>query len=283
MRPESFTFRDGSTNQINHYTETASDRPLFLLLPAMGVRASYYPLFAERLVAAGVQVVSVDFRGLGESNVRASRQVDFGYETLIQDLKEVVDHLKKVYPQAPIYLLGHSLGGQIGLLYAARYPEGFDGVALVASCSVYAGSWQGFGKLRILFASRFFSLMSQILGFHHGKYLGFGGREARTVMRDWGFNAIDGRYQPKGSDFDYEAALGERLIPVLAINIEGDDFAPIKATQHLLNKLSSQAPKQYHLYTKEVAGHKLNHFNWVKYSEGLVPILQKWLRASADL
>jgi len=279
MRPESFTFRDGSTNQINHYTETPSDRPLFLLLPAMGVRASYYPLFAERLVATGVQLVSVDYRGLGESNVRASRQVDFGYETLIQDLKEIVDHLKKVYPKAPIYLLGHSLGGQIGLLYAARYPQGFAGIAIVASCSVYAASWKSFGKLRILFASRFFLLMSRLLGYHHGKYLGFGGREARTVIADWCFNAWDGRYRPKDSDFDYETALGERLIPVLAINIEGDDFAPVKATQHLLNKLSPQAPKQYELYTQEAAGHKLNHFNWVKYSERLVPVLGDWVRA----
>lgn len=275
MRPESFTFRDGSSNQLNHFGESG---PLLLILPAMGVRASYYPLLAERLGEAGMQVVSVDFRGLGESNVRASRQVDFGYETLIQDLHEVVSHLKKTHPDTPLYLLGHSLGGQIGLLYAARYPQQFAGLSIVASCSVYYGSWSGMGRLRILFASNFFRLMSIVFGFHRGKSLGFGGREARTLMRDWWFNAVDGRYQPKGSEFDYEAALGELSTPTLALTIEGDDFAPLKATEHLLNKLSAQAPKTYQTYTQKAAGHKLNHFNWVKHSEGLMPILKHWIK-----
>ncbi len=119
--------------------------------------------------------------------------------------------------------------------------------------------------------------MSQIVGFHQGKYLGFGGREARTVMRDWGLNAIDGRYLPKGSDFDYEAALGKLSSPTLAINIEDDDFAPKKATEHLLSKLSSQAPKTYQTYTHEAAGVKLDHFNWVKHHKALVPMIADWI------
>ncbi|MEL7531955.1 MAG: alpha/beta fold hydrolase [Bacteroidota bacterium] len=279
MRPESFTFRDGSSNQLNHLGEKG---PLVLLLPAMGVRASYYPLLAERLVAAAMQFVSVDYRGLGKSSERASRKVDFGYESLVQDLHEIVSHLKSTYPDRPLYLIGHSLGGQIGLLYAARYPQQFTGLAVIASCTVYYKSWSGIGRLRILFASQFFRLMSRIIGFHQGKYLGFGGREARTVMRDWGFNAMDGRYLPKGSKFDYEAAMAKLTTPALAITIEGDDFAPLKATEHLLNKLSPQAPKTYQTYTQTAAGHKLDHFNWVKHSEGLVPILKNWIAESTQ-
>ncbi|MEL6841624.1 MAG: alpha/beta fold hydrolase [Bacteroidota bacterium] len=277
MRQEVFQYRDGTSNQIQHFADQPGTQPLLVIMPALGVRASYYPRFAERLVEEGFQVASVDWRGLGESSIRPSRKVNYSYETLVQDLREVLLHLREQYPGAPVILLGHSLGGQIGLLCAGRYPELFDGMMLVASCSVYYKSYDAKVKYQVLLGTRLFRLTNLLFGYHPGKYLGFGGREARGVIRDWCFNGLDGRYILYESDFDYEAALTKLKLPTLAVTVEGDELAPKPATEHLLGKMASDAPVQFESYTQKAAGSKLNHFSWVKQYEALIPILSGWL------
>ncbi|MEL7340148.1 MAG: hypothetical protein AAGM67_06650, partial [Bacteroidota bacterium] len=147
----------------------------------------------------------------------------------------------------------------------------------VASCSVYYKSYPPKMRFQISVASRVFKVTNFLFGYHPGKFLGFGGKEARGVIRDWCFNGLDGRYILHETDFDYEAALAKLCLPVLAITVEGDELAPKSATEHLLGKMTSDAPRQYESYTQKAAGNKLNHFNWVKQHEGLVPILSSWL------
>ena len=53
-----------------------------LVLPAMGVEASYYRPVVEQIVGAGLAVVTADLRGHGLSEVRARRGVDYGYHEL---------------------------------------------------------------------------------------------------------------------------------------------------------------------------------------------------------
>ena len=96
---------------------------IILILPAMGVKASYYAPLAKNLVSKGITAMSVDLRGLGTYSIRPSRKVDFGYLEMIEDLKTVVHFIKKNYPKQKIYGLGHSLGGQIAALAQAKYPD----------------------------------------------------------------------------------------------------------------------------------------------------------------
>ena len=49
---------------------------------------------------------------------------------MIEDLKTITEHVKQQFPNQKIYALGHSLGGQIGALAQAKYPNLFDGLIL---------------------------------------------------------------------------------------------------------------------------------------------------------
>ena len=280
MSPQSISiqFRDGATNQLTHFAAENSSG-LICCFPALGVRASYYRPLAEYLALLGWDVITVDWRGHGHSSVRPSRTVDFGYETLVEDMVEVFEKVSSQFPKQKPFLLGHSLGGQIGSLYASQYPDMIKGMMLVASCMVYHTGWEGNGEWKVHLSTRLFPFLAKVVGHFPGKTVGFGGKEARTTMIDWGNNGRTGMYQLVDSQTDYDADLKKLVLPVIAVSLEGDDFAPQKAVRNLTGKYSPEAAITHrHLLQSETSG-KLGHFGWVKQANSVGNTLDKWMRS----
>src|SRR5215468_12250200 len=74
---------------------------------------------AGGLAAAGVAVLRFDFTGLGSS------EGDFAntnFSSNVEDLIRAADYLRSHY-EAPVVLIGHSLGGTAVLAAAERIPE----------------------------------------------------------------------------------------------------------------------------------------------------------------
>ena len=156
------------TVDITVFTNGNSTSPIILILPAMGVKASYYEPFVNQLIDNGLTAISADLRGLGLSSVRPSSKMDFGYLDMVEDLKIITDTIKKQFPTQKIYGLGHSLGGQIAALAQAKYPKLLDGLILVAANSVYYKGWSG--KQRY---SNLFGYYSCILSDKRSNYFSF--------------------------------------------------------------------------------------------------------------
>ena len=208
-RTEKISFEDGHEIEIQIYS--ADNSITYLFMPALGVRASYYPPFVEALQKEGINVVLMDYRGKGTSSLRASRKVDFGYEVLIQDMAKIVDRIHEMFPGTKLVVGGHSLGGQVGCLLAARYPEKVAGILKITSCLVYHKGWSGWGNVQVRIAGTIFPLIAGLVGYFPGEKVGFGGREGKTLMKDWGRNALTGRYNLAGTTFNYESALSNTL------------------------------------------------------------------------
>lgn len=276
----SITLRDGSLLGTTWYPAEGQPKAAIICLPAMGVRASYYQSFAEQLQKAGYTAITVDHRGHGLSSLRPSRQVDFGYETMVQDLHEVVQEVRYELPKNTLVLAaGHSLGGQMASLCAARYPDDFDGAILLAACLVHYEGWDGWQAQRVRLAGHLFYPLSKLVGYFPGNIIGFGGREARTVMYDWCYNLLYGKYRPAGSQFDYEAGLGRSRVPILAISIVDDDMAPQRAVQNLCAKFSTnQQVTELHIEL-DLYGDKNNpHFSWVKSPSTIIKQIESWFQ-----
>ena len=160
--------------------------------------------------------------GIGDSSVRASRSNDFGYHTLILDLKQIIEFSEHRFPNHSITLIGHSLGGQIASLFTAQYPDRVDDLILITACNVYYKGWEN--QMRVILAGRLFPLISSMLGYFPGHLFNFSGRETMTVMRDWASNALTGKYQLKGSSFNYDSALHKLEKRILAFSVENDQF-----------------------------------------------------------
>lgn len=264
---------------VRAYAQQESDSPVVVLLPAMGVPAGYYEPFVHQLHRRGHTVISFDHRGHGESAPSASPRVRFGYQELVDDLDAVLDLVERAYPRAPRFLLGHSLGGQIAMLYAATRPTRLDGVGLVAAGSVWYRAFRGAGAVCTLIGAQVIVGLTTLLGYWPGHRLGFGGRQPARLMADWARQCRTGRFAPTGADVDYERKLRELRLPVLAVSIEGDPLAPSTAVDDLSGKARHSVRTRRH-YTRADAGtDRLDHFVWARGGEPLSWWVDEWVRA----
>ena len=181
----SYSVAPGIESAFRVFRSEAGDAPLVLCLSALGARAAYYEPLARELAARGCHAVTADLRGLGESSVRPGRRCDWGYRELVEeDLPALFSAAERVLGPAPKIVLGHSLGGQLGLLHASAHPGKTAAVALVASGAIDFRGFSFPSNLKILASVQAIRLVSSVLGYFPGTRLGFGGTEARTVMRD---------------------------------------------------------------------------------------------------
>ncbi|WP_432905420.1 alpha/beta hydrolase family protein [Micromonospora matsumotoense] len=260
---QEFVDVDGARIGIQVYPEPGGTPagPAVVIWPAMGVRARYYRPFATALRDAGLAVIVADLRGTGVSTPPPSRACRYGYRELAADVGAVLDALKPRLDGRPTLLLGHSLGGQAALLHLALHgTDRVDGLALLAVGVPYWRSYPGPRGYGVLPYSQGIAAVAGVLGVWPG--WGFGGRQARGVIRDWAGTARTGRL-PTLDGVDGEAAVGRLTLPVLAVSVDDDQYTPHPVVDHLCAKLTA-APVTRHRYTVAEAGAPLDHFRWVR-------------------
>jgi predicted alpha/beta hydrolase len=269
--------KDGARSSITVFAGDFSlASPVLICMPAMGVTAKFYEPLALPVLKEGWHLVTADLRGNGLSSVRASREVSFGYHEMVTfDWPAVVEKVRALFPGAPLYILGHSLGGQLSTLYLAANPGACPGLILVATPSVYYKGWDFPLNLGVLAGTQFACAIAGILGYFPGRKIGFGGTEARGVIRDWSHTGRTGRYEPAGSPVDFERLLGDLELPVLSISFEGDLLAPERAVRNLCVKMKRCRISHLHL-----SGEDLGHLEWVRNPQPVIENIRRWMRES---
>jgi predicted alpha/beta hydrolase len=239
-------------------------RASLLWLPALGVAARHYLPFAEALAARGIAVFVHEWRGSGTSNLRAGREHDWGYrELLLHDLPASEAVVAGSVPAARRIIGGHSLGGQLACCRLALAPEAAQALWLVASGAPY---WRAFPAPRcylLPLAYRFLPWLARLRGALPGRTVGFGGNEARGVIRDWARTGLTGRYAGDGIDADLEASMSQLRVPVRALVLTDDWLGPESSLRFLLRKLPHSSAEVDVLDTRSLATHA-DHFAWMK-------------------
>lgn len=283
MEKRKIQYRDKTSNLVTIFHAKEDSKTTLICLPAMGVRASFYELLALNLSGQGFTVITADWRGHGHSSVRPSRTTDFGYEDIIMDVKELMEHTNEWFPNTKKLIVGHSLGGQIGSLFASRYFNIISGLILITSCSVYYKGWNKWDAFKLRLAGNIFYPISRIIGHFPGNKIGFGGSEARTFMKDWCYNAIYGKYKLSDSGYDYEIALSKLRTTVLSISIDNDYLASKDAVENLYKKFNGQSTILHlHLTSKETEIAPLNHFSWAKKPDYFIRLIQNWISTNVE-
>jgi predicted alpha/beta hydrolase len=265
-------------NATVYPTDVVTD-PVLIFLSALGTPAKVYRHFGREMSKHGVQVCAPDWRGIGSSSIRAGRASDFGYRHLLElDLTALIGIVRQQFPNAPLWLGGHSLGGQLAMLGAAANPAGITGVVLIASGSVHLHCYQGKLRWGVRLLAWLSGLTGLLWGYFPGSRIGFGGREAAGVMRDWSHVAVTGQYHPVGSEVDYENRLRSLRIPVLAITFAADAWSPTLAAKALLGKVPDSTQSHWKWSASDTAGVALDHYSWLKQPTLVAPEVAKHMR-----
>jgi len=266
---------------IFNHSRPHTRAPVFICLPAMGVAARFYAPFAEALAkaTAGAAVLA-DLRGQGESPTLARRGARFGYHDIVaEDIPSLISAIAAQFPGRPLYLVGHSLGGQLGTLASVHAAPGLAGLILVASGTAHYRAWPKALRWRAGITVQAVRFVAALLPWYPGRLLGFGGDQPRRLMADWSHNARTGRYRIAGSRIDYEEALHDLVLPILSVEIRGDPVAPTGATSELLAKLASCAIQRRQIDGVTADAPWRRHFSWARRPDAVVAEINVWMRA----
>ncbi|GAB2656050.1 alpha/beta fold hydrolase [Arenimonas aestuarii] len=248
-----------------------------LFLPALGVPADKYDSFAQALGEHGVATAVPDWRGTGSSDWRAARGRDWGYGQLLDhDLPTALDAL----PTDLRWCLGgHSLGGQFAAMLAALKPDRCEGLALVATGVPDWRSYRGGKRWGIAGLAHALPLITRVVGHYPGERLGFAGREAGGLMRDWSRTVRRGRYADYGETTGLEAALARVSCPALGVHFEHDTLVPEPTLHHLLEKLGPGS-RRIEGFDAGRLGTKADHFRWMREPAAVAAVVADWLPVS---
>jgi len=123
---ESFVEIDGARLHIQDYG--TSGKPPIVCVHGGGANAHWYDFVAGGFTA-DYHVRGIDLRGHGDSDWDKSDPPGYGYSRHAADL----DELTKKLGLRDFVLIGHSMGGAISSMYAARYPGRVKALIIVDS------------------------------------------------------------------------------------------------------------------------------------------------------
>ena len=260
---------DSGTAQLalRVYDAAAPVRASVVIGGAMGVQQGYYAAFAEWLSGQGFRVITFDYRGSGDSlpdtpdgRLRGFKADLFDWAS---DYEAVVDAAKAALPDAPLYLLGHSLGAQLpGLL---NNPHKIDGLLSIASGSGY---WHDNAPQlkRLVWYFWFFlvPLATYLCGYFPGRKLKKVGDLPAGVILQWRRWCLDPRYSVGAEGEAARLSYAQVQFPVLALSMSDDEMMTWRGTQNLIN-LYTAAPRRFERITPaELGVRRIGHFGFFR-------------------
>ncbi len=120
--------RDKSEHFVRSFVPQ-SPKAIFILIHGKGEHSGRYMQFGNELEKSGYAVYAPDLRGHGKTGGRIGHTAP--RKTILDDVGEIVLYAKIRHPDLPVFMYGHSMGGNIILTYRHRRPDGIK--AFIAS------------------------------------------------------------------------------------------------------------------------------------------------------
>ena len=122
----------GPAGALHHrvWLPPSAPKGVVVLIHGLAEHSGRYTHVGEHLAARGWVVHAFDYRGHGRSPGLRVHVDRFG--DLLDDTAAVLEAARRRHPGLPVFVVGHSLGGLIALLYALAHPDGLAGVAVTS-------------------------------------------------------------------------------------------------------------------------------------------------------
>lgn len=254
-------------------------RPLVIINAATSVRCRYYSRFADYLFAQGFDVLTYDYRGIGESRPTSMRGLRASWSDWGRlDFEAMLQYAAEQFPGQPVDVVGHSFGGwAIGLAPSAVQVRRVVMVgAQFAYWRDYAADqrWRLFAKWHVLMP-----VLARLLGYFPGKRLGWLEDTPAGVALDWATPTPRYEQRPSGRRLP-ALPFAEVGAATLAISLTDDPFGTVAATERLLAYLAHAAPAHLRIAPVDISVDEIGHFAFFhdRFRQTLWPIALGWLQ-----
>ncbi|MBP5952066.1 alpha/beta fold hydrolase [Pseudomonas sp. P42] len=258
-------------------------RPVVILNAATSVHCRHYSRFAAYLFANGFDVITYDYRGIGESRRGSIKGLNASWTDWgALDFEAMLRRAQREFPGQPIDVVGHSFGGcAAGLGESGQVIRRLVSVgAQFAYWRDYAPEqrWRMFGKWHLLMP-----LLTLFCGYFPGKRLGWLEDTPAGVVRDW--STPTARYERRPSGRAMLARTGQLPFAnvraqTLAISISDDPYGTIAAIERLLSYFSHAPKTHLRIAPQDIGEQQVGHFAFFRsaYQATLWPIALNWLQ-----
>ncbi len=268
---------DGSVTPMQVYRPKGEPKAIVVFFPGFGMGARYYWPMAQELCDRGYGVLVSELHGQGEQTAKPTRRNQWGYNELASnDFPEAVATARAEFETSgerlPVYLMCHSMGGQIGSLYLSRPEADVDGMITVGSGTPHHIRFTGDERRRLRLGGPVMWTVSRLLGYWPAgpwDLAGYGRQSGRHV-REWAMFARDGRLRPTTADMDYGREMPKVTTPVLMLTCDGDRDCTPESAMDLASRLPEAARFEF-------LDHRLGHNRWAREPEAVADRFERWL------
>lgn len=247
-------------------TEFISDMPngnCVIIASATGVKQNYYNNFATFLADNHYSVYTFDYGGIGDSKSGPlSKFSTTATDWAKNDFETVVKHVKSKNPNSKLFIITHSIGGQlIGLVPSNNL---FDGIIMVASQSGSWTHWKGFDRLKMQFL--WYALIpsfSKIFNYLPSSHLTRMEDLPKGMALEWAkwckkpnyhFDCIDNVKE------DYDKI----KCKIKSYSIDNDFYATVSAIDWIASQFKKSEVTRVHLKAEEFGVKDIGHFGFFR-------------------
>ena len=291
-RPDSQTLTipavDGYPLHARIWRQSEAAAPVVIINPATSVLSRYYSRFASYLHSHGFHVVCYDYRGIGESRPQQLRHFQAnGLDWGGQDFEGVLRYVIGAFPDSPIQLVAHSVGGL--LVGLAPSSHRIERVFAMGSQFAY---WPDYAaNRRVPMYLRWHIVMpiiTALFGYFPGMRLGWLEDTPTGIVQDW--NAAterleqtwknDARLRTPEQQQALVAQYGRVAADWLAFTVTDDPFGTEVATHRLLDYYRGSNRQHLRLDPAQLDGQGIGHFAYfhARYADSLWPVALQWLQ-----
>ena len=236
-----------------------------LIAGAMGVKQDYYADFAAWLAAQGYAAMSFDYRGMGESlpagrSLRGFRADLFDWA---RDIDAAIDALLARHPDAPLFVVGHSLGAQLPGLLRHR-----DRIAGLVSVAAGSGYWRDnapqLKRIVLYFWHVLVPVAVAIAGYFPGKRIGKVGDLPRGVVMQWRRWCLHPRYHVGAEGEAVRQRFAAARFPVVALSITDDELMTERGTRVLIDCYENAPRQLQRIAPADVGAQRIGHFGFFR-------------------
>jgi predicted alpha/beta hydrolase len=235
-----------------------------LMVPAMGVTQTFYAPLAEWLAAEGYLAATFDYRGIGQSRHGPLQEL---HTNILEwgrlDCGAMLDALGREAPGAPIYWIGHSLGGQI-------IPFVPDHGRLTKAVTVATGSgywrenaaplrWQAWWLWYVVAP-----LATATIGYFPGRRLRKVGDLPRGVMDQWRRWCLDPEYAVGAEGAGVRAQYAAVRSPVVSLSFTDDEFMSARNTASLHGFYTGAPQVRKRISPADIGVRSIGHFGFFR-------------------